>query len=286
MTGWVDSLSADHLDNWKTCKEHGLWGTPSNAGGARVGDDLFLWKPLPDSGWLVHCRVTGVPRRVGPGDWVPWDDDRTYKYLVPIEVVSEPSGHIPFRAADAAPMAGLTHHVQISQFSRMTDEGVRTLSALFPRRSGIEQALEDFLAAAQIEPPADIDQRDYAQRLIAVRRGQRAFRQGLLEAFDRTCCVSGSQVEATLEAAHIRPFRDFGSHAPGNGLLLRADLHTLFDLRLLTVMPFGTVRVAPELRGSEYEEFDERQIRRAVNPTHAPSSNALAEHNKLCDWLQ
>lgn len=130
MTGWVDSLSADHLDNWETCKEVGLWGTPSNAGGARPGDDLFLWKPLPDSGWLVHCRVTGAPRRVRFGDPVPWDDGRTYKYLVPIEVVSEPESHPRYRGAEAAAMAGLAHNVQLSQFAKMPDSGVRTISVL------------------------------------------------------------------------------------------------------------------------------------------------------------
>jgi predicted restriction endonuclease len=106
--------------------------------------------------------------------------------------------------------------------------------------------------------PPTVDERDYAQRLIAIRRGQHTFRRGLLGAFDRTCCISGSRVEATLEATHIRPYRGTGSHVAGNGLLLRADLHTLFDLGLVTVLPYGTVRVAPDLHGSEYEEFDER----------------------------
>jgi putative restriction endonuclease len=284
LTGWVDSLSAAHLDNWETCKQYGLWGTPSNAGGANPGDDLFLWKPLPDSGWLVHCRVVGAPRKVQPGQKVPWDDGRTYKYLVPIEVISEPLSHIPYGADEAASMAGLTHRVQIFQFSKMTDEGVRRLGAAFPRDSRVERALEEFLAAADIDVPAG-DQRDYARRLIAVRRGQSAFRQGLLRAFDHTCCISGSTVEATLEAAHIRPFRETGSHSAGNGLLLRADLHTLFDLRLITVMPFGAIRVAPELRQSEYEDFDGRQIRRPLDSAHAPDPSALAEHNGLCDWL-
>jgi hypothetical protein len=285
LAGWVDSLSAKHLSNWETCKRVGLWGTPANAGRAQPGDDLFLWKPLPDSGWLVHCRLTGDPRRIRPGDAVPWDDGPTYKYLVPIEVVSEPQRHIPYRVAEAAPLAGLTHPVQIHQFSRMTDEGVRTLSALFPRRSRIEQALEELLDAADGDLPADADQRDYAQRLIAVRRGQRAFRQRLLQAFDGACCISGSRVEATLEAAHIRPFSETGSHASGNGLLLRADLHTLFDLRLVTVLPAGMVRVAPALRGSEYEYYDGRQISEPLNAGNAPDRAALAEHNALCGWL-
>ena len=71
----------------------------------------------------------------------------------------------------------------------------------------------------------------------------------------------------------------------GNGLLLRADLHTLFDLRLVTVLPYGTVRVAPDLRGSEYEKFDERQIHRPVDADHWPLREALAEHNSACGWL-
>jgi putative restriction endonuclease len=59
----------------------------------------------------------------------------------------------------------------------------------------------------------------------------------------------------------------------------------LFDLRLVTVLPYGTVRVAPDLHGSEYEEFDERQIRRPLDAGHVPLREVLAEHNLLCEWL-
>lgn len=123
------------------------------------------------------------------------------------------------------------------------------------------------------------------RRLIGIRRGQGPFRDGLLQAFGRRCCISGSRVEATLEAAHIRPYRGAASHEAGNGLLLRSDLHTLFDLHLLTVLPVGAVRVAPELMGTEYEQFDERQIRPPIETTHAPSRVALEEHNAACPWL-
>ncbi len=53
----------------------------------------------------------------------------------------------------------------------------------------------------------------------------------------------------------------------------------------MTVLPYETVRMSPELRGSEYEDFDERQIRRPVDVAHAPDREALAEHNRLCNWL-
>ena len=121
--------------------------------------------------------------------------------------------------------------------------------------------------------------------MIAIRRGQGEFREALLDAFDRACCISGSTVEAALEAAHIRPYRGPASHAADNGLLLRADLHTLFDLHLVTVLPYGTVRVAPALLGSEYEQYDERQLRRPGDLTFAPARAALTEHNAACGWL-
>jgi putative restriction endonuclease len=288
LTGWVDSLSREGESNWEICKRVGMWGTPSNASRAQAGDDLFLWKPLPDSGWLVHCRLTSDPRKPRPGEVLPWTDGRTYEYLMDIEVFSEPETHLRFRGAEAAAMAGLAHYVQIGQFAPMSDEGLRRISALFPAPappSRLEQALAELLAAADVVLPPDVDQRDWSQRLIAVRRGQEGFREGLLDAFGRSCCISGSRVEATLEAAHIRPYRGPHSHTPGNGLLLRADLHTLFDLHLITVMPYGTVRVAPDLIGSEYEEFDERLIRRPSDARHRPAAASLAEHNAACAWL-
>lgn len=285
MTGWVDSISTADERNWAICKRERLWATPSNAGGAHVGDDVFLWKPLPNSGWLAHCRVTTTPRRVRPGERLPWPDDRDYRWVMGIEVVSEPAEPLQSRGADAAATAGLAHHVKLGQFGRMSDEGVVRLSALLAGPSSIEQALEELLAATGAEPPPETDQRDYARRLIALRRGQRAFRQGLLRAFEGACCISGSRVEAVLEAAHIRPYLGAGSHAAGNGLLLRADLHTLFDLHLITVLPIGTVRTAPDLRGSDYEDYDERLIRRPSDPSHRPNAQALEEHNAACLWL-
>jgi hypothetical protein len=203
-----------------------------------------------------------------------------------IEVVNELPEPVWMPGAELMRLFERRSTAPVGQFYELPAPAIQELQELMLAPSALEAALAQLLQATATELPPDLDQRDYAQRLIAVRRGQWAFRQGLLQAFDRTCCISGSQVEATLEAAHIRPFRETGSHALGNGLLLRADLHTLFDLRLITVMPFGAVRVAPDLRGSEYEDFDERQIRRPVDPAHSPDRSALSAHNALCDWLE
>lgn len=285
MTGWIGAIAVGMDANWDICKAHSLWGTPSGSGSrVRRGDDLFLWKS--GEGWLVHCRATTdawAPRGVTE---VPWPEPDRYRYLFGIEVLSEPPVPIDMPGAEATALAGLQSTIRLGQFPALDDRSTAAVAALFaPPASSVERALSDLLRAAGMDVASTGDERDYAQRLIAIRRGQQGFRQGLLRAFGATCCVSGSQVEAALEAAHIRPYRGVGSHVAGNGLLLRADLHTLFDLRMMTVLPYGTVRVAPELQGSEYEEYDERQLRRPIDGAHAPDRVALAEHNALCGWL-
>jgi putative restriction endonuclease len=284
LTGWIGAIAEGTEANWEICKQHALWGTPSGTGArVRRGDALFLWKS--GEGWLAHCRATTDARAPRDITEVPWLDPQRYRYLFGIEVLREPPVPIAMSGAEATRRAGLQATIRLGQFPAIDDRAVAELARLFGPISSIEAALTELLRAAGIEVPPSVDERDYAQRLIAVRRGQQSFRQGLLRAFDGRCCLSGSRVEATLEAAHIRPYRGTASHAPGNGLLLRTDLHTLFDLHLVTVMPYGTVRIAPDLRGSEYEEFDERQIRRPIDAVHAPNRAALAEHNAACTWL-
>jgi hypothetical protein len=91
---------------------------------------------------------------------------------------------------------------------------------------------------------------------IKTRRGQPAFRRALLAAFNSTCCVTGCTVQAILEAAHIVPHGNESNYNVYNGLLLRADIHILFDLGLLQISECGIVRIACTLKKSEYGEYD------------------------------
>jgi len=81
------------------------------------------------------------------------------------------------------------------------------------------------------------DRRRVVQQQIAVRRGQQKFRDELRIRFNGRCVITGCEVLAVLEAAHISPYRGDGDNDPQNGLLLRADVHTLFDLDLLGIHP-------------------------------------------------
>lgn len=135
----------------------------------------------------------------------------------------------------------------------------------------------------QFDPASVEDARQRTKRTILQRRGQRAFREALLAAYDRKCSITGCPVQDVLEAAHIYPYRGLDTNKVTNGLLLRADLHTLFDCGLIAVDPAEKkVLVAPALRASEYAKLHGRALRSTSSPSQAPSRKALALHRKVC----
>jgi putative restriction endonuclease len=87
---------------------------------------------------------------------------------------------------------------------------------------------------------------------IRPRLGQGAFRVEVTDAYSRRCAITGEKTLPALEAGHIRPYAKSGPHEIRNGLLLRSDLHNLFDLGYLTVTLDYKVKVSRRIR----EEFD------------------------------
>jgi putative restriction endonuclease len=92
----------------------------------------------------------------------------------------------------------------------------------------------------------------YGAYLSKVRVGQGSFRLLITDAYGRRCAVSGERTVPALEAAHIKPYAESGPHAIANGLLLRSDIHRLFDRGYLTVAEDYTVEVSRRIK-EEYE---------------------------------
>lgn len=116
---------------------------------------------------------------------------------------------------------------------------------------------------------------DVQQRAIKIRRGQAKFRERLLSAYGRTCAVTGCKIVELLEAAHIQPHADEPNYSVTNGLLLRADIHTLFDLNLLSVDSRLRIRLAPALMKSEYKELEGEPLKEPGTVSEMPSPFAL-----------
>lgn len=98
-----------------------------------------------------------------------------------------------------------------------------------------------------------------ATREVRQRVGQQAFRGLVLTSYDRRCAITGSHIRPTLQAAHIRPVTQEGMHRVDNGLLLRSDVHTLFDAGYLGVNERYELQVSPRLRsdfGNGKEFYD------------------------------
>ena len=135
------------------------------------------------------------------------------------------------------------------------------------------------------DPSIVRDTRKRALHAICLRRGQQEFRDSLLEAYGAHCVVTDCSVSDVLEAAHIFPYQGSDTNKVANGLLLRADIHTLFDCGLLAIAPESmTVLVAEELDDSEYRSMRGRRIRLPQREDQCPSAEALSAHLERFGW--
>lgn len=134
--------------------------------------------------------------------------------------------------------------------------------------------------------PDSSDQREIVSRQIRARRGQQKFRTILLERYGGCCQVTECSILAILEAAHISPYRGVKDNHAENGLLLRADIHTLFDLDLLGVEPTHMkIALHPGLN-CEYGDLEGKRLTFAKNAS--PSQESLRirfqEFLERCKW--
>jgi putative restriction endonuclease len=144
------------------------------------------------------------------------------------------------------------------------------------------QARPDLLKEATLEA----DKPRFGQpQTVLTRLGQSAFRVIVTDMYQRQCAVTNSHVLHVLDAAHIRPYAQGGNHIPNNGLLLRQDVHTLFDRGYLTVTPDYHVEVSHRLKdefdnGKEYYALHGRHIVLPEAPVFRPSKEKLTWHNE------
>lgn len=124
-----------------------------------------------------------------------------------------------------------------------------------------------------------------APTLIRPRLGQATFRVVVTDAYSRRCAITRERTLPALEAAHIRPYSEGGSHDPKNGILLRRDIHALFDAGYVTVTPDLKFEVSRRIK----EEFENGRHYYALHgqalepPIHAdtqPDPDALRWHNE------
>ncbi len=118
--------------------------------------------------------------------------------------------------------------------------------------------------------------------LVRPRLGQGTFRIAVMDAYDRACAVTGEHSLPALEAAHIRPFSASGPHEVGNGVLLRADLHRLFDKGYVSIDANSRLLVSDRLKddfsnGRSYYPLRNRLL-------ELPTPASLRPAREFIDW--
>lgn len=139
--------------------------------------------------------------------------------------------------------------------------------------------VREFAEEIEFSPDDEEDGRRKILQSVAVRQGQATFRRELLEAYGGRCAVTGCGVSDVLQAAHIIPYNGQHTNHPSNGLLLRSDIHVLFDLFLISVDPKTySIQVSNLLHNSEYADYHGQQINVPDSLTTRPNAAALAWH--------
>ena len=125
-----------------------------------------------------------------------------------------------------------------------------------------------------------------AEQIVKPRLGQGAFRVLVTEAYQRRCTITGERTLPVLHAAHIKPYSLNGPHAVSNGILLRQDLHTLFDRGYLTVTEDYHVEVSRRIKedygnGRDYYALRGKQILEIPQSVQdRPAREYLRWHNE------
>lgn len=207
-----------------------------------------------------------------PSIYLPMSDEEVLSELPPVTngVVT---GEVPAVAAEAT--------IVVPAVARL-------LAPKAAEELTIEAEWTAFLQADAInlfQPDNHEEGRGRILRSLLLRKGHTQLRQKLLDAYQQRCVVSGCTAVQVLEVAYILPYAGKKTNHPTNCLLLRADLHVLFDLHLLAIDPStSTVLIAPWLAQTIYAKLDGRKVTFPTDTEVRPSAEALAAHLEECQW--
>ena len=149
------------------------------------------------------------------------------------------------------------------------------------------EAVNDRLQGSQFVGMAEPQARFGEPYRIRPRLGQGAFRIMVTDIYQRRCAVTRERTLPALEAAHIRPYADGGAHEARNGLLLRRDIHSLFDAGYVTVTPDLHFEVSQRIKeefenGRDYYALHGQRISAPQEAGQRPDPVILSWHNDNC----
>jgi len=295
--GWYKFLlraAPEEVNFWTPSDRRAFHGDPSSPfffklkapHKAICGYGLFArWASLPD--WLawecfgtgngcaslaeLRARIGAIRGRIG---YVPGAGVDNIGCILLVQAVFFPPDRWITQPSDWPPRT-----VTSKAYDLTRDEGARIW------REALERSAAPTAVAGASPvvggPPAP---RYGTARTVTPRLGQGTFRVAVLDAYGRACAATGEHSLPALDAAHIQAYEHEGPHDVRNGLLLRADLHRLFDKGYVTVTPELHLEVSNRLKadyhnGRSYYPLHGTQLRLPEQAQDRPAAEFLRWHN-------
>jgi hypothetical protein len=274
MTAWIFQTNPtryDLLERATTSTSEETWAMNQHRKVVAIGDSIYFYVSGSNAGIYVKGHVSS------PLDELQNNDSfGRWKVGVTFEALIEP----PVTRNELLEDTVLSG-VQVFTRSQgtnfiVTDEEALNIELLISDRLRPLKSNDSLLQPHEInEAILDSSVPDRVTRSIMQRRGQKSFRDKLLTAYGGRCAVTGDGPLDVLEAAHIEPYATSGLNHHTNGLLLRADIHTLFDLDLIRINP-DTLRVETTagLNGTSYSSLAGTELRKRLDG-QAPNDDLL-----------
>jgi putative restriction endonuclease len=200
--------------------------------------------------YKIGCIILTQPFFFNPQDWIPIPPDFSLNIV-----------------------QGKTYDLTIGHGRHLWEQVQDRLAA-------VPGAVQEQMAVAESE-------RRYGEPMLVLPRlGQGSFRVMVTDAYQRRCAITQEKTLPALEAAHIKPFSESGPHRVANGLLLRSDIHRLFDSGYVTVTTAHHFEVSHRIKdefdnGEEYRALHGKKIWIPQDQRFQPGSDYLAWHNDI-----
>ncbi len=218
-------------------------------------------------------------RVIEPGDWVWAYFGGNVRQIHAVGTVTAPVGYSEEWGRYTVQVgwnAALTGELQKRPI-RYEDYRQRVQASAARANPKTVSVLERWLQNA---PSAVTTEVKHVPREVLQRLGQAAFRAEAVRLFGGRCAITGVSEPWVLQAVHIVPVSSGGAHSGANALLLRADLHALFDTGRLTIAHGLKVRVSRNVTDPEYRDLDGRRLQAPSGVSRAAFADALAKHRE------
>ena len=286
-TAWIIAIDRENPEHWRIACENSFWDMTSRRE-IRADDVVYFWQS--GASLVGSVRVVNDVYETPRGEVLPWkiDDAKRNSYRFRFNFVVEhptSAGHpAGSELKEHAGAAGLHTKPHITD-----PEAMRWLEA---QVVGRDLRMDPVWSTEEVNllPRADMeaDNRVRVPADVVRRQGSGPFRANAVRAYGARCAVTGTDVLPILEAAHIMGYTGPHTNDVTNSMLLRSDIHTLFDLHLLTVDANYVVHLAPDVQKSPaYADLRGRPLSLPADPAARPAVEWLRAHNEKCSsWYR